>query len=69
MEQYLFKAKRIDNGELVEGMPIESNIDCEGYKSYMFVHWTVKNSIKLCSGHGYFGSCVEVIPETIVQIK
>jgi len=69
MENFLFKARRVDNGELVEGMPIESNIDCEGYKSYMFVDWTVKNTITLITGKASFGKCVEVIPETIIQIK
>jgi len=65
MRTTLFRGKRIDNGDWVEGTPIESNIDLDGYKTYMYIDYTIKNTIPLDTGSGYFGCCVEVTPETI----
>ena len=67
MRTILFKAKRLDNGAWIEGIPIQSNIDGDDYKVYMYVDFTVKNVMELNSGHGHFGKCVEVNPESVCE--
>ncbi len=65
--EILFRGIRSDNHKWVEGVPIESNIDYEGYKTYMYVDYTVKKTMELINEKAIFGYCVEVIPETLGQ--
>ena len=65
--EILFRGIRKDSREWVEGVPIESNMNGEGYETFMYVDYTVPNAISLIVGKGHFGRCVEVIPETVGQ--
>ena len=65
--EILFRGIRKDDREWVEGTPIESNVHNEGYKTFMYTDYTVRNAISLVVGGGHFGRCVEVIPETVGQ--
>lgn len=65
--EILFRGIRKDSREWVEGVPIESNMNGEGYETFMYVDYTVPNAISLIVGNGHFGRCVEVIPETVGQ--
>ena len=65
--EILFRGIRKDSREWVEGVPVESNMNGEGYETFMYVDYTVPNAISLIVGKGHFGRCVEVIPETVEQ--
>ena len=65
--EILFRGIRKHDREWVEGVPIESNMNGEGYETFMYVDYTVPNAISLIVGKGHFGRCVEVIPETVGQ--
>ena len=65
--EILFRGIRKDSREWVEGVPIESNMNGEGYETFMYVDYTVPNAISLIVGKGHFGRCIEVIPETVGQ--
>ena len=60
-DRYLFKAKRVDNGEWIEGVPIN--------EKHIFVYGDLLEASWLsCSGFAVDENCVEiheVIPETI----
>ena len=65
--EILFRGIRKDSREWVEGVPIESNMNGEGYETFMYVDYTVPNAISLIVGKGHFGRCIEVLPETVGQ--
>ena len=65
--EILFRGIRKDDREWVEGVPIESNMNGEGYETFMYVDYTVPNAISLIVGKGHFGRCIEVHPETVGQ--
>lgn len=65
--EILFRGIRKDSREWVEGVPIESNMNGEGYETFMYTDHTIHNAISLRVGGGHFGRCVEVIPETVGQ--